>query len=333
MFENQSWKKKTIFPHRYSKLFVDFWWSHTAFWNALLNRLKIEKDVMVLITGDTGSGKSHFTGTLCFKHAMKEDNFVTGSGEKMFIPEENFIISPEEFAYKMITKEGEVLWGDEFRRGANRRDWYSPINKAILDRKNTNRKLFNIYFLCMPYEAEFDPKLAGHLHIWIWIRRGVGEVYVKRSGVKGGKGLDIQEILEREQKYLRENPRATIVPPIIHPEYCGRIAFSKLTAGYKRQYDELVKAKKAVGDLSDEEKKKYGIEIVKSPKKIVNEIVEGIKKGQYKNKRDIWNALEEIDDTDSKKEKLLNFYLGLEGLGTFKKLFDPKKVKQIDIKW
>jgi hypothetical protein len=57
----------------------------------------------------------------------------------------------------------------------------------------------------MPYEAEFDPKLASHLHIWIWIRRGVGEIYVKRSGVKGGKGLDIKEILDREQKWLKEN--------------------------------------------------------------------------------------------------------------------------------
>jgi len=162
---------------------------------------------MVLITGDTGSGKSHFTGTLCFKHAEKEDNFILNDGTKMFLPEENFIISPEEFAYKMITKEGQVLWGDEFRRGANRRDWYSPINKAILDRKNSNRKLFNIYFLCMPFESEFDPKLAVHLHMWIWVRRGVGEVYVKRSGVKGGRGLDIQIILEREAKWLKENPK------------------------------------------------------------------------------------------------------------------------------
>lgn len=333
MEHQRRWKTKTIFPHRYSKLFVDFYWTHGAFWQSLLERLKIEKDVMVLVTGDTGSGKSHLTGTFCFKHAMKEDNFVTGDGKKMFIPDEDFIISPEEFAYKMITKEGEVLWGDEFRRGANRRDWYSPINKAILDRKNTNRKLFNIYFLCMPYESEFDPKLAGHLHVWLWVRRGVAEVYVKRSGVKGGKGLSIQEILEREQKYLKENPRNTVVPPIIHPEYCGRIIFTKLTAGYKRQYDELVKAKKAVGDLSDDEKKKYGIEIVRKPKEIVNEIIEKIKKGELKSKREIWNEMESIKDTDTKKEKLLNFYLNLEGLGTFKKLFDPKKLKQIDVTW
>jgi energy-coupling factor transporter ATP-binding protein EcfA2 len=166
MKEFQShFRKKTIFPHRYSKIFYDYWWSKTALWNSFLERLKLEKDVMVLVTGDTGSGKSHFVGNLCFNFGEKEDNFILNDGTKMFNANENFIISPEEFAYKMITKEGQVLWGDEFRRGANRRDWYSPINKAILDRKNTNRKLFNIYFLCMPFESEFDPKLAGHLHV------------------------------------------------------------------------------------------------------------------------------------------------------------------------
>ena len=249
--------KKTIFPHKYATVFYEYWWSHQALWTSLLERLKIEKDAFILITGDTGSGKSHFTGTLCFKHADKEDNFILNDGTKMF-SNDNFIIDPDEFAYKMITKEGQVIWLDEARRVGNRRKWFSKINNAVADRKNQNRKLFNIYFLCMPFEKEFDPNLASHLTMWIWVRRGVGEVYVKRSGVKGGTGLNIQAILEREAKYLRENPKKTIVNPAIHPEYCGRIAFSKLTAGYKRRYDHLVKVKKATGDLTDDEKKKYG---------------------------------------------------------------------------
>ena len=48
------YNRKTVFPHRYSKLFYDYWWTHTALWDSLLSRLRIEKDAMVLITGDTG---------------------------------------------------------------------------------------------------------------------------------------------------------------------------------------------------------------------------------------------------------------------------------------
>ena len=331
MQQFNNFRRKTIFPHRYSKIFYDFWWSHTAFWKSLLERLKIEKDVLILVSGDTGSGKSHLTGNFCLKHAMKEPNFITNDGTTMFNPKENFIIDPEEFAYKMIIKEGEVLWGDEFRRGANRRNWYSAINKSIIDRKNTNRKLFNIYWLCLPFERELDPTLAAHLTLWLWVRRGVCEVYCKVSGIKGGSGLNIQAILDREEKYLKENPKKTIVNPAIHPEYIGRIAFAKLTAGLERQYKELVKEKRATGDLTDEEKKKYGIEVEKTPKMIVKDAIDKVKSGEIDDKRKLWDYLENVKDTDDKKLKLLNFYLKLEGWSTFDRLFKENKAKEI--KW
>ena len=325
-------RQKTVFPHRYSKVFYDFWWTHAALWKALLDRLRIEKDAFVLITGDTGSGKSHFTGNICLKKAKNEDNFITGEG-KMFVPEENFIIDPEEFAYKMITKEGEVLWLDEGRDAVNRRDWYSSINKGIASRKNKNRKLFNIYFLCMPLETEFDKAMIPHLTMWIWVRRGVCEVYVKRSGVKGGTGLDIEKMLDREAKYLRENPKKTIVNPTIHPEYVGRIAFGKLTAGLEREYKDLVDKKKATGELTDEEKEKFGIEVKREPKQVVQEVIEKIKAREIQDKKAVWDALEEIKETDDKKLKLLNFYLKLEGWNTFAKLFKEEKKVENDIDW
>lgn len=328
-----NFRKKTIFPHRDSKVFYDFWLTHEALWYALLQRLKIEKDALILITGDTGSGKSHFTGTMCFKHGEKEDNFIMNNGKKMFIPKENFIIDPDEFAYKMICKEGEVLWGDEFRRGSNRRNWYSPINRSIIDRKNQNRKLFNIYWLCVPFEKEFDPSLASHLTLWIWIRRGVGEIYCKTSGKKGGSGLNIQKILEREEKYLRENSKKTIVNPTIHPEYIGRIAFSKLSKKNLEKYNELVKSKKATGDLTDKEKKKYGIIENKSPEMIIQEAVEKITKGKITDKKSLWNELLSLKIPDDKKIKSLNFYLKLEGFSTFGKLFDKKKNVVEEVKW
>lgn len=324
--------KKTIFPHRDAKMFYDFWWSHKAFWNALLERLKDEKDVLILVTGDTGAGKSHFVGNFCLKHAKKEPNFIKNDGSMMFDPKEDFIIEPEEFAYKMVSKQGQVLWGDEFRRGSNRRNWYSPINKAIIDRKNTNRKLFNIYFLCLPYEKEFDPSLGNHLTIWLWVRRGVAEVYVRKSGVKGGTGLNIQKILDREARYLKENPKKTIVNPIIHPEYVGRIAFSKLTAGLEREYNKLVKDKKAAGDLTDEEKKKYGVKVEKKPKQVVIDAIDKVKKGEIQDKKSLWQYLDQIKELDDdKKLKKLNFYLKLEGWNNFNKLFEEKKLENEDI--
>lgn len=324
--------KKTVFPHRYSKIFYDYWMTHTALWGAMINRLKDEKDVLVLVTGDTGSGKSHMVGNFCFKKAEKEDNFVMDDGSKMFIAEEDFIIDPDEFAVKMITKAGNVLWIDEARDGVSRRNWASQINKTIISRKNKNRKLRKIVFLLIPYEAEIDPQMAKHATLWIWVKsRGVCEVYCKRSGVKGGSGLNVQSILDREAKYFKENPKSTVVFPTIHPEFIGRLKFGKLTANLEKRYLELVDMKKATGELSDEEKIKYGIEIVKEPKEVVQDAIKKIRDGEIKDKKSLWETLDGCDLEDAKKITLLNFYLKLEGWDGFNKLFDKSSSKS-DVK-
>lgn len=327
-----NWSKKTVFPNKYSKMFYNYYIPKKKFWFALLGRLRIEKDALILVTGDTGGGKSHLVGNLCFRWGEKEPNMVKNDETMMFIPKENFIIDPEEFAAKMITKEGQVLWLDEARRSVNRRNWFNSIQKSIIDRKNTNRKLFNIYFLCMPYEKEFDLSLSAHLTIWIWVKkRGIAEVYCRTSGKKGGTGLNIQSILDREEKYLKENPKSNFINPTIHPEYIGRMKWGKLNKVLKKRYDKLVEEKKATGDLTDEEKERYGIVVVKTPEQITKDIIQGVKDGKYKDKKDVWEAMGEVKDTDDKKLKMLNFYLKLEGWDTFNRLFSVKKTAVEDI--
>ncbi len=322
---NKGYRKKTIFPNRYSKMFYDFWWSHTALWEALTQRLKEDKDAFVLITGDTSTGKSHLAGNLIFKKAMKENNFILNDGKKMFIPEEDYIIDPEEFSVKMITSSGRLLWGDEFLKSSDRQSWFDPINKAIITRKNTNRKLNNIFIVLQPYETQFNPKLASHLTLWVWVKkRGVAELYTRVGGRKGGKGLDIQGIIEREDKYRKENPKSNFVPPTIHAEYVGRIAWGKLTKKLEILYNDLVEKKSATGSLTDEEKIKYGIEVVREPKEIVTDSIELVRNGEIKDKKTLWNKLDETGLDDDKKLKLLNFYLKLEGWGSFNKLFEDK---------
>lgn len=323
-------KAKTIFPSRESKHFRDFKWTFKSFIFAILERLRVEKDVFILLTGDTGSGKSHLTASFCLKHLSKIDNFIKNDGTKIF-HKDNFIIDPAKFAVRMITEEGAALWIDEGRDSVNRQKWYSEINQTIASRKNKNRKRFNIYFLCMPYETEIDPKVAKHLTMWLWVRRGVAEIYCKDSGKKGGTGLDIQKILKREENWRKENPKANFVMPIIHPEFLGRIFFNKLTPGYRKEYDDLVEENKATGELSEEEKLEYGIIEKMTPEAIINKAIEDIKAGGIVNRRELWRKLkEETELPDDKLQKQLNFYLSLEGYPTFSKLFQKKKKEDLD---
>ena len=326
------YKTRTVFDSKESKNFKDFWVSHKALWKSLKMRLENERDAFVLVTGNTGDGKSHLIGNLCFKLAMGEDNFILKDESKMFVPEEDYIIDPEEFAYKMATSSGRVLWGDEFLKSSNRQNWYDPINKAIVERKNTNRKLMNIYFVIQPLETQFSPKLASHLTLWIWVKkRKVAEVYCRISGRKGGKGLDIDSIIKREEKYRLENPKTNFVPPSIHPEYLGRIAWGKLTKKLEKKYNKLVKMKSATGKLSEEEKVQYGKFKVKSEEELIQDAVSEVAKGGITNKADLWEQLSNLELPTEKKIKLLNFYLGLKGLGTFNKMIVPKKNNLVEI--
>lgn len=327
-----NYKVRTVFDSRESKIFKEYWISHAALWKALKLRLENQKDGFILVTGGTGDGKSHLVGNLCFKLAMPEDNFILNDGSKMFVPEEDYIIDPEEFAYKMATASGKVLWGDEFLKSSNRQNWYDPINKAIIERKNTNRKLMNIYFVIQPLETQFSPKLASHLTLWIWVKkRKVAEVYCRVAGRKGGKGLDIDSIIKREEKYRSENPKTNFVPPSIHPEYLGRISWGKLTTNLEKKYNELVKMKSATGKLSEEEKEKYGKFKVKSEEEIIEDAVEMVKDGKITNKADLWGKLTDLELPTAKKITLLNFYLGLKELGTFNRMVIPKKNNLLEI--
>lgn len=322
---NKGYKIKTIFPNRDAKKFYNYKISYKVLWRSLLERLRYAKDGFILITGVIGSGKSTLIGKINFQYAEKELNFILNNGMNMFIPEKHYITDSDEFAVKMITEQGSSLWYDEAREGSNRQSWYDKINKAIKKRKNVNRKLFNIYWLCMPLETEFDPKLAAHLTMWIWVRRGVGEVYIANNQRKGGRGLNIDEILKREEVYLKENPHRTTVPPIIHKEYVGRIFFSKFSKEEDKKYNELVRIKSATGKLTEEEMEKFGIEVKKSPEEVIENVSKRIKTGEISDKMTAWEELKILDITAEKKIKLLNFHLGLLDMGTFNKVFNNKK--------
>jgi len=335
MAKKQRWYgQKTVFPHNYSKEFRRFEISHKALWTAILKRLEIEKDNLIIVTGDTGTGKSSLVGNLCFKLGAETPNFVENDGSMMFEDEKSFIIDPDEFAVKMIHSSGDILWVDESRDALSRRNWASKINKTIISRKNKNRKLRKVIFLLLPYEKEMDTEMVKHATLWIWVKkRGLCEVFCRRSGIKGGQGLNIQEILKREERYFKENPKASMCPPEVHPEFIGRLCFGKLTANLQKRYDALVEMKKAVGELSDEEKIKAGIEVKRKPEEIVQSIIKGIKDGDVKDKKTVWDMMEECDLDRKEKINLLNFYLKLEGWGTFTKLFDKSKIKQIEVDW
>ncbi len=296
MYKN--WKMKTIHPDSDAKIFFHFTITHKLLCNALLERIKIRKDSTVLVSGPTGVGKSTIIGKLCFNFFSNMDN-IKVEGEKMF-SDENFIIDPEIWAARMITDKGSVLFLDEARDGISSKAWNSQINKTIISRKNKNRKRGIVSFILVPYEREVDKSFLNHITMWIYVKkRGVAEIYVASNSRKGGQGLSVQRIIDREEKWFKENPGKRNVRPIIHPEYIGTLYFGAFIKAEEKRYNALVDKHDASGKLTDEEEEKMNpLPDKKEIEKMVPSVLDAVESGEIKSKREMWNKLKEMTKLD-----------------------------------
>ena len=296
----KKFKTKTIHTDRDSQRFYHYSISMKLLCKGILERIKINKDSTVLVTGTTGSGKSTLIGKLCFQHFENMEN-IKIPGEKMYT-DENFMVDPEDFASRMIIDKGNVLWVDEGRDGLSSKNWNSQINKTIISRKNKNRKRGIVSFILLPYEKELDKSFLNHVTMWIWIRkRKIAEVYVANNSRKGGQALNVQRIIDREEKWFKENPGRRVIVPTIHPEYVGDIGFGIFTKAEQKRYDHLVDIHHASGKLTDEEEEKINIVDKKELEKQIPLILDQVEDGAIKSKREMWNKLKELTNYEEKK--------------------------------
>jgi len=314
--------RKTIFEDREARKYKYNRISYKQFCNGMVNRIKNRKDATIVITGVTGQGKSTLAGKFCFKEFANYDNIVTNEG-KMY-EDRNFCTDPEDFAQKMVTERGSVIWLDEAIDALNNRNWNSKINNLISSRKNKNRKRFNIYLLLLPFESQIDKVISYHINFWIWVKKrenghAIAQLFGVNHGRKGGMGLDIRGIIERENKWRKENPYSDDVPPTIHPEFMGYFIFHALSKEHQKRYDKLVEEHHATGKLTEEElKKNQGITNVED---FIPMEIEKIEKGEIKRKIELWKALKEKTKyTDDTLEKKINRHLKMRGMAIFSRL-------------
>lgn len=313
----QGYIRKTIFPDLDGKKFHNHWTNMRYLCECIVERLKNDLDCTILITGKTGIGKSTAAGKACFKFFEKIEN-LKNPGEMMW-NDDNYIIDPEVYAARIAKDKGNVLWLDEAIDAVSRRNWHSKINNLIINRKNKNRKSGIVSFIILPYEKEVDKNFTKHITIWIWVyARGKAQVFISGNHKKGGESLSVDKIIEREEKWWKENPKAKVCWGKIHPEFIGHLYWDKFTVEEQKRYDKLVEKYSSVGKLTDEE------EVILNPKDeidkeaLIPEMLDKAQAGEIKSKRELWETLkEQTGFKDSLLIRYLNRHLKIRGLKTF----------------
>lgn len=316
MFKHFS--RKTIFRDRDAAKFWHYYIPQKKLCEALRERIIVNKDSTVLVTGITGSGKSTLISKLCFNYFQYMDN-VKIPGEKMF-SDDNFVVDPEIWSARMITDKGNVLFVDEARDGISSKSWNSQINKTIVSRKNKNRKRGIVSFVLLPYENEADKSFLKHITMWLFIkRRGLAEIYVASNSRKGGQGLSVQRIIDREAKWFKENPKRRAVDPTIHCEYAGSVLFTALTPAEEKRYNALVEKHQATGKLTDEEEERMNPTMGKEElEKQIPLILDQVEAGTITSKRDMWDKLKELTKfDDALLIRHINRHLKIRGFKNF----------------
>lgn len=316
MYKN--FNRKTIFRDRDAAKFWHYYIPQNKLCAALRDRIIIKKDSTCLISGPTGVGKSTLIGKLCFNYFEHMDN-IKIDGEKMY-DDDNFIIDPEIWSARMITDKGNVLFVDEARDGISSKSWNSQINKTIISRKNKNRKRGIVSFILLPYETETDKAFLKHVTMWIYVKkRGIAEIYVSSNARKGGQGLSVQRIIDREAKWFKENPKRRAIDPTIHPEYIGSITFGAFTKAEEKRYNGLVDKHHASGKLTDKEEEKLNpVADKKAIEKMVPDILDQVELGEIKSKREMWDKLKEMTKIeDAILIRNINRHLKIRGFKNF----------------
>lgn len=122
---------------------------HTSDIVDMIKRRQANKfDVIVLVTGNRGDGKS----SLSVKCALRLPNF------KM---KRDIVFSREEVIEQLATKEKGVIIADEFINVGFNRDFYDKDQKKLIKMLNMYRDRGNILFLCVPNFTTIDKQILG----------------------------------------------------------------------------------------------------------------------------------------------------------------------------
>ena len=293
----------------------------------------IEKDNIVLITGKRGSGKTTIAlkiilGFDDLENIQKEYNEELNIGKEktIYVKLKDFTSfdMDKDMAFQrkelqelcQDNRKGFVL-ADEAVVNVARRNAMSRANKLLHQILTINRKNFNSVFFCLPSVEDFDLAILQYITIWIHVDdRGLACVMLpKSSSIFGKKTWDIDKMRKTYEKYLEDNPRATVVPYWLFDNFRGYIRFSKLPNHVEEKYIRIAHEKKNKDVEEEESTMKRKPRIDEEKMTILKNITDQIIKGEITDPAKYYKNCGELGFQKIKLNKEVNELLAASGDG------------------
>lgn len=304
-----------------ARIYRRFVFTHEFFRFLLIDRVEIEKDNIVLVTGKRGSGKSTYGIKMALgfnnfeeleRFYNKEMNIKLEENEKQlfklgkytnFDMERDIVFTNNELQDLCQNSRKGFIVSDEAIVSTGRRNSMTKVNKILHQILTINRKNFNTIFFCLPSVEDFDVSILQYVSCWVHIDdRGLGAVLLPNMpSIFGRKSWDIDKMKKIYDKFLEDNPTALQVPYWLFDNFKGYVKFGKLPKKIEERYTELAheKKNKEIQKNAEEKVKKPRIDDTK--KDILKKIADKLASGEMTDQADFYKY---CGDLEFKKEKL-----------------------------
>lgn len=137
--------------------------NYKNFLTRLAERLDKDKDAVIVVTGQRGTGKSTFA--LVSAMILKTMG-LTFDFKHVFVGTANLKLAMQ----MILNEERSVFVFDEIIEMAYSRDAMTLLNRRFVKILTQTRKLHNIYFLCLPRLRSLDPGMRNDIvDIWVHV--------------------------------------------------------------------------------------------------------------------------------------------------------------------
>jgi len=229
-----------------------FVWKLTELADMIKKRQENKYDVVIVIDGARGNGKS----TLAYKLLTRTGNFN---------PRKDLMFTRDDVVDAIVNRKFSCIDADEMINSAHNREFFSGDQKNLIRIMNQYRSNHNILIGSIPHFWDLDPQIRKLVKLRITVvKRGIAVLQMARTNLYANDMWDVTTNKKIEESWSGKSRQGKLLSPKYHQltTYAGHLFYGALSPEQQAIYDEIRDKKRAELKLDqfEEKEKPYWVE-------------------------------------------------------------------------